>query len=567
MRSRTTQDAACWVILLLAGIFLGLMHLALPNVGGSGADLPQALLVWCALLVLIAGCAWILCHQRLQFTLCARLLTLAAVLLTLPLCWSPSPDWRLDALPRLGGLWAGLCLYVLFINCRFTPRQKQVLLWLIAAAALIQTIWYLAGLWWPELLPEVAQEALRLEPETGIGVFQQRNVTASFIATGAAALLWLLADARFRLECESRERARRWAVSAAIAVMYMALTTIASRTGWLGGLAIWLWFTAVFWRDENALVASRRAIALAPPLGIAIGTALLSNGLFGALQEHDGSNVDRILILQQTWKMIVQHPLKGWGYGGFPWSFAHFLADRPVPLSRGMNLLTHPHNELLFWWVEGGAVALAGALLALVAGGIRLLYRPQRYSLAVLGCLLPVLLHTQLEYPLYQSPVHWLLVMLLLSFADAPAADPSLSRSVFKKNGPRLLPCLMATTACCGALLVGVTFWQGLTLTDFQGSPQRYASRVLRLRETGIGTERLRKDRALSYIVRYQKSGNVEDLQRFSLLADRWLATWSDADIYNNLINVERYLGNEKHAIQLAEEAHRLYPEDARFAP
>ena len=566
MRSRITQDAACWVIGLLALIFLVVMHLALPNTGGSGADLPQALLVWTTLLVLITGGAWILCHQRLQLTLCARLLAIAAVLLTLPLLWSPHPDWQLDALPRLAGLWAGLGFYLLLINCHFTDRQKQVMLWLIVTAALIQTVWSLAGMWCPSLLPEVAQNALRLNPGIGVGVFQQRNVTASFIATGAALLLWLLADSQYRLANPVRERLRQGAISAAIVVLYMTLTLIASRTGWLGGLLIWLWFMVVYWHKEsNEEISSRGWVRLAPALGIGLGALLLKSGLLEALNAHDTSTADRIFILQQTWQMIKAHPLTGWGYGGFTWSFAHFLADRPVPLSRGMNALTHPHNELLFWWVEGGIVALAGTVLAMIAGGVLLLRQPRRYTLAVLGCLLPVLLHTQLEYPLYQSPVHWLLVMLLLSFADAPAADPSASRSVFKTSRFRLLPTLMAALACSGALLVAVTFWQGRYLTKFQASPEDYAGRVLTLTETGIGTERLRKDQALSYIVRYQKSGNVEDLQQFSTLARRWLTTWTDADIYHNLINVEHYLGNEKLALQVADEAHRLYPDDPRF--
>ncbi|MDS6633136.1 Wzy polymerase domain-containing protein [Klebsiella michiganensis] len=30
---------------------------------------------------------------------------------------------------------------------------------------------------------------------------------------------------------------------------------------------------------------------------------------------------------------------------------------------------------------------------------------------------MPILLHTQLEYPLYQSPIHWLLVLILVNLA------------------------------------------------------------------------------------------------------------------------------------------------------
>ena len=125
----------------------------------------------------------------------------------------------------------------------------------------------------------------------------------------------------------------------------------------------------------------------------------------------------------------------------------------------------------------------------------------------------------------------------------------------------------LALAACMvGALLTGCAFWQGHYLTAFQQSPQRFASRVLRLHDIGIGSERLRKDRALSYIIRYQSSANVEDLEAFNQIGRRWIAVWNDADMYNNLINVERYLGQQKNARALREEARRLYPEDRRFS-
>ena len=89
---------------------------------------------------------------------------------------------------------------------------------------------------------------------------------------------------------------------------------------------------------------------------------------------------------------------------------------------------------------------------------------------------------------------------------------------------------------------------------------------VGRAKIKGIGSERLRKDRALSYIIRYQSSANVEDLEAFNQLGRRWIAVWNDADMYNNLINVERYLGQQKNARALREEARRLYPEDRRFS-
>lgn len=242
------------------------------------------------------------------------------------------------------------------------------------------------------------------------------------------------------------------------------------------------------------------------------------------------------------------------------------MADSVPPLSRRVPGLTYPHNDLLFWWVEGGAVALLGLLVLGVSGFWLLLRRPGVRQLALLACLMPILLHTQLEYPLYQSPVHWLLVLILVNLADRCPSGEQAPLPALTAPSTRPMPCALMILACYGALLTGCAFWQGHYLTAFQQSPQRFASRVLRLHDIGIGSERLRKDRALSYIIRYQSSANVEDLETFNQLGRRWIAVWNDADMYNNLINVELYLGQQKNARALREEARRLYPEDRRFS-
>jgi O-antigen polymerase len=120
------------------------MHIVLPSTGGSGADLPER--CWSG-----ASC-WSLWSAALDFTASEAAQRRSArhgaggVLLTLPLLWSPSVDWRLDAFPRLAGLWAGVAFYYLLLNCRLTPRQRQIVLWLIVAATLIQAVYALVGI-------------------------------------------------------------------------------------------------------------------------------------------------------------------------------------------------------------------------------------------------------------------------------------------------------------------------------------------------------------------------------------------------------------------------------------
>jgi O-antigen polymerase len=154
-----------------------------------------------------------------------------------------------------------------------------------------------------------------------------------------------------------------------------------------------------------------------------------------------------------------------------------------------------------------------------VSGFWLLLRRPGVRQLALLACLMPILLHTQLEYPLYQSPVHWLLVLILVTWPIA--VRPANRRRC--PHSPRLHaagalraddPGLLRRAAHRLRLLAGAL------------SDRFSAVAVLPARtgmHIGIGSERLRKDRALSYIIRYQSSANVEDLEAFNQLGRRWI--------------------------------------------
>ena len=95
--SEHSSTASRWLLMMLALILLGVMHIVLPSTGGSGADLPEPLLVWCVLLVAMVGCAWILRHQTLRSS--PFLLSLLSALGSSPwfvlstLLGAPPPTW------------------------------------------------------------------------------------------------------------------------------------------------------------------------------------------------------------------------------------------------------------------------------------------------------------------------------------------------------------------------------------------------------------------------------------------------------------------------------------------
>ena len=227
----------------------------------------------------------------------------------------------------------------------------------------------------------------------------------SFIATGLALALWLL------LAPFSAPTRRQIPLLALLAAFSALLVLIQSRAAWLGA-----------------------ALAAALLLGAAIGLTVLFTG-FGletssVLLDREFSNSARLTMLHDVGAMILAKPVLGWGYGGFEYSFAHFRLQT-MPWREVLEVAGHPHNEILLWWVEGGLKALAGIAIVLAAG-VRLLKsawqgdreQPNGARVGLFLVLLPMLIHTQLEYPFYLSAPHWLAFLLLLALLDGQTGEP-----------------------------------------------------------------------------------------------------------------------------------------------
>ncbi|SPZ52008.1 Lipid A core - O-antigen ligase and related enzymes [Serratia quinivorans] len=210
------------------------------------------------------------------------------------------------------------------------------------------------------------------------GIFQQPNVLGSFIATGLALTLmqWLLPG--YVLVASRREGVRRVALSLLLVLFSAVLVWIQSRAAWLATLLLVLGFWGCFRHHfSRGLLSASLLIMLGTALG---GVVMLWPESAGGVRyiSHEMSNQARLAMLQDTLKMIAAHPLSGWGYGSFEYAFQHFRIEL-VPPTRVLEIARHPHNELLYWWVEGGLVALLGISLLILGGG-RLLLQVFRHD-------------------------------------------------------------------------------------------------------------------------------------------------------------------------------------------
>ncbi|MBL5823124.1 O-antigen ligase C-terminal domain-containing protein [Serratia marcescens] len=558
MTDKTLANAPAIAVLTLLLIWMAvILPVYYPNMGGNGLALPQNILAWSimALTTLIVTFTVCLGRARLSLTPTARLLLLGIAVLALPLLYT-RPEWREDALWRCAGLLGGWLFYVACLQLRLTARQRNLLLYGLLFAVSVQALLAALQLFAPTLA-WVSPNGSRV-----YGVFQQPNVLGSFIATGLALALWLL------LAPLSTSTRRQLPLLALLTAFSALLVLIQSRAAWLGGA---LAAALLLWRFAHQSPAASRWAGGALLLGVAIGLTVLFTG-FGldgraGLIGRELSNSARLTMLHDVGAMILAKPLLGWGYGGFEYSFAHFRLQA-MPWREVLEVAGHPHNEILLWWVEGGLPALAGIVLVFIAGALLLKRAWQRDREQPAGArvglflvLLPMLVHTQLEYPFYLSAPHWLAFLLLLALLDG------------QTGAPRPLPFAKALSlpvamAAIGVLVMAVFAWQGrMALTQSERTMMATIDSIEQMPAPAAWIYRERKtfDEQSHSLLVYNQTRDDALLTGYRQWADAYLQRRIDANVYATLIMILRYQGAQAEANARQREAAFLFSRDMRF--
>ncbi|TDR57228.1 O-antigen polymerase [Halomonas ventosae] len=394
-----------WFIGTAIFTFTVLLHITFPNMGGSGLRLPFNATVWMGFGLMMALSMWPATRGVIRYSKFHIGLGLLLLALWLPFLWSWN-EASLIALPRMLTVTAGAILLLGLAQLQLTRRDWWWLGMAILLGVLMETIlgyvqFYLLepGNW------------LGYNPETGrpYGIFQQVNVMASFLVTGLVVSAWLFGESR-------DSKLERGVVLLAPLFMPALILVIASRTGWLAALiAVPIVLLHLWHLDRSRFRPWAGALAAGCLLAVIV---LMTQGEGGRSAESIGSQGYRPQVYEHSLRMIAEKPITGWGYGRFQHDFLQSHADWRTAEEGRATLkehYSHPHNELLYWGIEGGLLPML-AILAF-AGWVawRLWDRgPLRERLLMAALLLPLAIHAMLEYPFYQSLGHWLAFLLLL---------------------------------------------------------------------------------------------------------------------------------------------------------
>lgn len=402
---------------ILGLFFLLFSHFHLNNVGGYGLLLPFNSASWIPVSLLIAVATLkIIQVGILRYSKLSGSLFFCCVCLTIPLFYT-NANIAQSAF-RLIGLWTGFATLLALQQYEFDVKHLRIMLLLILSAIWIESFRY-----WEILISSyIFNGNPPNTDEFGVyGIFQQRNVFASFIATGIVLSGYFLSQYK-SLQCS---RIVLLLLLLSPALMIQILFTSASRAGWYGAIMGSICILPYVFRSVPRRVFVCWMISWMIGYGI---TQFLSN--FGNLEIPDKNILSlegpRTIIFVQALSMFFDKPLFGVGLGNFELKYMTFVAEQYAignsmyPPIDGMH---HPHNEFLYWGVEAGILPVFGLLISAWSVWKTVCRHAILHRIAIIGIFLPIVLHSQVEFPFYSSVPHWIIFTLLIFYVDISPSE------------------------------------------------------------------------------------------------------------------------------------------------
>lgn len=532
-------------------------HFLMRNTGGMGLDMPANIVTWLFASVFVGAGFWQVSTTRtIVYTRFTQLSLVGCLGLLVPWFYPKALPLH-DAAPRMLGLMMGLLFYLTLLQFKFS-RQRLIagLYWLLVCCAIEIAL----SLTQYFLLTEGNWIGYNTSANRPYGVFQQPNAMASLVATGLALSLYL----------SSQPNRPIWSGPLHVFVTIagaLLIILLQSRTGQLGTLvALLLLIPYVKQHVGKRLLMWFATLAF----GLGIGVFNLHFAENNASYKRDTTIYMQDNTRQEHYAQSVDlfqnNPLTGVGYGRVEeaWQTGYAESpDRSATTTWGLLNLQHPHNEILYWAVEGGLLPVAGMLL--VAFGLLQLLARNSWptSLAWLALATPIGIHTQTEMPFYTSALHWLVFLGLINFIDT-------------SNGQRRqrnLPNVRLARSCAWLFpLIGVPFMlTGLhthyLLDRFQRAPVENTALLDDVINPVIALDKIQKARmGLQFIWAISAKDN-EALRDYVSWADKVAITEPRIYLYYNRIVALRQLEQTVAANTLLAEARWRFADHEDLAP
>ena len=383
-----------------------------PNLGGEGLFLPYNGAIWIVASWIIASASFLIYkNQQIilpKYWLGLALLPIGALVTGFIADKNNPTEWIVRLSVIMGGYLFFLSLFQFQLKSKHIERSLYIILAMGLIAATYGIIQALTGASNLSFLMPVSPNHLP------VGIFQQVNLQASFMATFLVLTYYLA----------SRPSLRSFSFIIQATLLIAALgasyniATSGSRVGLLGAALGLLCLFIGRWK----LFRQTKIIFIALIIATLAGGILGKSGL-----EKTADKVDRAIggvsadvrwhIYSLSLDIFAQAPLIGHGLGSFQKVFQEERIEYQQQTDsslRSAPRFSHPHNELIFWLVEGGIVSIIGILAAAIFTLVQLFKAGWQRGWGYSALLLPLVFHTQVELPFYISNTHWFLLLFLL---------------------------------------------------------------------------------------------------------------------------------------------------------
>ncbi|WP_159656871.1 PglL family O-oligosaccharyltransferase [Vibrio atypicus] len=549
-------------------VFIVAMHFFMPNPGGSGLALSFNPTTWLAVAFSLAiGFYQIGTEGRLRYNKLTIGFFICCILITLPVLY-PNASLALS-IGKLTGLWAGFTLFTVLQQFRFSNKQKQRLLWFIVIGVAVEALFGWIQYLWLEPGNPFGYNTVSNRP---YGIFQQPNVMASFLATGLAVSGYLLTRQPIKYQSKISDVALLYIMPA---LTMPLLVLLASRTGWISTTLVILLILPYLYR----FATKKRFIGWLLSTLLGLFLAVLPS-LITAQETSSTSTIEHKFQLQdvrgdffpQALDMLIEKPFTGYGYGRFEPEYIVYTARQHqlnVNYPAGLPTLDHPHNELLYWGVEGGLVPVLAIFLAAILVLVRIYHGKKGSRLALFALFIPIVLHSQLEYPFYHSAIHWITFIVLLYWVDQRANTyKNLSLSLVSNTALRVMSLVVPILTSFYMLS---TLQTNYVLTQFEKSNPKDPDILNQVTNPIVWQDRYDWDIYSTYLNIGLYKHDPEFIQPYIDWSLKIIKDKPRPAFYNNLILAYQGLEQDEKAEQIRSEAQFLFPNkdfsEVRYIP
>ncbi|UAA39095.1 O-antigen ligase C-terminal domain-containing protein [Paraneptunicella aestuarii] len=499
-----------------------------PNMGGTGTDLPINLLGWMCFSISLAIGLWRLQQtNKLKFNRNLLFLGGLIAMLFIPFMYGNSnpqaSTWfQILALPAIG--------LFLLLSQQFivTRKTRHILMTGLSIAISAQVLLGLAQLYVMEH---------HFKP---FGHFQQINLMGSYIMTGYASYLYL-----------SLTHRPRFPLLLIMALLSFGIGILSAELGSRGtvlaGIVIsilcsWQILRTRQWHVLVLIVG----FALGSIVGFTLGKSAIESTNTMAHYQSDG---EREILYPQVFELIEKNLITGVGYGNFEAAYTYLGAEKAIETGNPkwvQHNMSHPHNELMFWFAEGGIVAGAAALGFFIAMIVWLMPYFRRNQHSVIALFFPIALHALTEYPLQTSFTHLLvlLVLIRLFILSSAIQKQSTVKSIYIPSQIQTIFRPVALFVLIGCVSFSLTGLHTINLVlEYELAAEKTPAPYLRIINPFV-----HYDRYWTNIMGHKaeagvNSNNVKAIEEYIAWAEEKIEHHPRAVYFENMIRLKNFLG------------------------